>query len=194
MLEGMKKHIVWAVLMGSLALAQGSMGQTSQAKGPVKVVFKAIKTEKSPAGTITFYDDTNTTGVLHTVEQVIYPFFPPVMGMHFPVWANCGIYLKTIDPRLVVHSMEHGALWITYKSTTKAAQLSFLQTLVKASPAYRIMSMENRQTADVVLTAWGVQLVVNTWDEKAIKAFADQYTNGPTTPEQGAPCSGGLTP
>lgn len=187
----LKQFVSVALLFLPVAFAQ--MGETSQQKGPVKVVLKLSKTGQSPAGTIRFYDDTNTTGVLHTPYTVTYPFYPPPRGIHLPVWANCGIYLKAIDARLVVHSMEHGALWVTYKPTTEAKKLAFLQTLVKGNP-YRLMSMEPRQTADVVLTAWGVQLAVTRWDEKAIKAFADMYTNGPTTPEPGAPCSGAITP
>ncbi|GEM47096.1 DUF3105 domain-containing protein [Deinococcus cellulosilyticus] len=189
----MKHFVLMAALLVASAQAQNQMGQSAQSKGPVKVVLKETKTEQTAAGTIRFYEDTNTTGALHTTETVTYPFYPPVRGLHFPYWANCGIYLKAIDPRLAVHSLEHGALWVTYKSSTDARKLAFLQTLVKGNP-YRLMSMEPKQKADVVLSAWGVQLVVTNWDEKAIKAFADKYTNGPTTPEPGAPCSGAITP
>ncbi|WP_189004540.1 DUF3105 domain-containing protein [Deinococcus roseus] len=189
----MKIHVLIVAVLGVATLAQAQTGQTSQQTTASKVVLKKIKTEKSSAGTITFYEDASNTGVIHATDPVNYPFYPPVMGLHHPTWANCGIYLKTIDARMALHSLEHGALWVTFKPTTEARKLAFLQTLVKGNP-YRLMSLEARQTADVVLTVWGVQLVVSTWDEKAIKDFADQYTNGPTTPEPGAPCSGGVKP
>ena len=194
MLKSMKKHLMTAFALVALPVALAQTVTTDTSVPTVKVVLKKTKTEKTAAGTITFYDDTNTTGTLHTPGKVTYPFFPPVRGMHYPAWYNCGVYLKAVDDRLAVHSMEHGALWITYKSTTDRKKLDFLQGLARNNP-YRLMTMHTRQKADVVLSAWGVQLVVSKWDEKAIKAFADKYTNNPeTTPEFGAPCSGAFNP
>lgn len=194
MLEGMKKHLMTAVLLATFSFASAQTVTTDLTVPAVKVTLKKTKTEKTAAGTIVYYDDTNTSGNLHTPGKVVYPFFPPVRGMHYPAWYNCGVYLKALDDRLAVHSMEHGALWITYKPTTDKKKLDFLQGLAKNNP-YRLMSMHSKQKADVVLTSWGIQLTVTKWDEKAIKAFADKYTNNPeTTPEFGAPCSGAINP
>jgi hypothetical protein len=50
----------------------------------------------------------------HTKEPVDYPQSPPVGGPHNPIWQNCGFYSKPVRNENAVHSMEHGAVWITY--------------------------------------------------------------------------------
>jgi hypothetical protein len=48
---------------------------------------------------------------------VDYPQSPPVGGPHNPIWQNCGFYSKPVRDEYAVHSMEHGAVWITYSPT-----------------------------------------------------------------------------
>ena len=40
---------------------------------------------------------------------------PPVGGTHNPNWQNCGFYDRPVEEALAVHSMEHGAVWLTYQ-------------------------------------------------------------------------------
>ena len=51
----------------------------------------------------------------HTTEPVEYPQNPPVGGDHNPVWQNCGYYDEPVRNENAVHSLEHGAVWITYQ-------------------------------------------------------------------------------
>ncbi len=44
----------------------------------------------------------------------------------------------------------------------------------------------------VVLTAWGIQLEVESVDDDRIAGFIDLYQRGSQTPEPGAPCTGGI--
>jgi len=39
---------------------------------------------------------------------------PPMGGTHNQVWQNCGVYETPLRSDLAVHSLEHGAVWITY--------------------------------------------------------------------------------
>ncbi|MGD9430703.1 DUF3105 domain-containing protein [Arthrobacter russicus] len=40
------------------------------------------------------------------------------------MWTNCGIYTAPVEPTRAVHSLEHGAVWLTYRrSTMKNARL-----------------------------------------------------------------------
>src|SRR5262245_66498261 len=54
------------------------------------------------------------TDQTHTTEDVTYPENPPAGGPHNPVWQNCGYYSEPIQDENGVHSLEHGAVWITY--------------------------------------------------------------------------------
>src|SRR5947209_2298435 len=54
----------------------------------------------------------------HVDKPVSYPMTPPVGGNHNPVWQNCNgnVYDKAIRDENAVHSLEHGAVWVTYNS------------------------------------------------------------------------------
>ena len=49
-------------------------------------------------------------------ERVAYTHSPPFGGQHDGVWAKCTgiVYPQAIRTENAVHSLEHGAVWITY--------------------------------------------------------------------------------
>lgn len=57
---------------------------------------------------------------------------PPAGGEHFNIWQNCGIYAEPIESGNAVHSMEHGALWITYSPDLPSDQVATLEDAVRA--------------------------------------------------------------
>lgn len=116
---------------------------------------------------------------------------PPVFGEHFSAWQNCGIYDQPVGLGNALHSMEHGAVWLTYRPNLDANQVSNLQSLVRGH-GYVLMSPYPTQAKPVVLTAWGVQLVIDFVPDDRIASFIAYYENGPQNPEPGAPCSGAL--
>ena len=48
-------------------------------------------------------------------RRVRYPQTPPVGGAHNDDWQSCGFYSEPVRNELAVHSLEHGAVWITYR-------------------------------------------------------------------------------
>jgi len=68
----------------------------------------------------------------HTSSPVTYPQTPPVGGPHNAVWQNCGYYNAPIANENGVHSLEHGAVWITYRPDLPADQLGTLRKLTGA--------------------------------------------------------------
>ena len=116
---------------------------------------------------------------------------PPVGGTHSPRWQTCGIYDEPLESKNAVHSMEHGAVWITYRPDLPAADIESLQELAQ-SQTYLLLSPFPDQANDVVLTAWGIQLPVESVTDERIAQFIDEYRLGPQTPEFGASCDGGV--
>jgi len=116
---------------------------------------------------------------------------PPVGGDHDPVWQNCGIYTEPVGTANAVHSLEHGAVWVTYRPDLSEDQVDTLTDLVEGEP-YALLSPFENLAAPVVLTAWGVQLELDRADDPRAAVFLAKYLQGEQTPEPGAACSGGI--
>lgn len=128
----------------------------------------------------------------HTQDPVTYPQTPPVGGAHYPVWMNCGFYPQPVKTELGVHSMEHGAVWITYRPSLATDQVAILKGLAKTPYVLVSPWTDDSLPAPVVASAWGLQLKAGSARDPAVKAFVEMYANGPQTPEKGAPCTGGF--
>src|ERR1051325_4821995 len=63
----------------------------------------------------------------HLAGKIDYQESPPVGGAHNVVWQNCGIYSTPIHNEHAVHSLEHGAVWITYRPDLPADQVEILR-------------------------------------------------------------------
>lgn len=131
----------------------------------------------------------------HTVTQghvdttVSYAQTPPAGGEHAPVWLNCGTYPAPVKNENAVHSMEHGAVWVTYRPDLPPAQVDALR---KAMPStYAVLSPFTGLKSPVVASAWGKQLALTGVEDPRLAAFIKTYRMGPQSPEPGAACTGG---
>ena len=59
----------------------------------------------------------------HVEGVVDYPQTPPTGGEHNPAWLNCGVYDQPVPNENAVHSLEHGAIWVTYDPSLSDADL-----------------------------------------------------------------------
>ena len=125
----------------------------------------------------------------HTTEKVSYAQTPPVGGDHSPTWLNCGVYAQAVPDELAVHSLEHGAVWVTYDPDLPADQV---ETLTESIPdTYMVLSPFDGLPGPVVASAWGTQLVLTGVDDPRLEEFIKEYRQGAQTPEPGAACTGG---
>lgn len=127
----------------------------------------------------------------HVQEPIDYEQSPGVGGDHAPVWANCGVYTSPVDEKPAVHSLEHGAVWLTYNSDLPDDQVQELTDLVD-SRSYVLLSPNPDQKAPLVASAWGTQLTLDGAADERLEPFLAAYVQGPQTPEPGASCSGGV--
>lgn len=139
-------------------------------------------------------DGENGKDRVHKTSGFNYKQEPPVGGAHHDAWANCGIYDKEIPREHAVHSLEHGTVWITYKSSLSKTQVIKLKAKARKQGDYMLMSVDNKQSAPITLTAWGKQMRLKTANDKAVDSFIKKYWKGPQTPEPGASCSGAYDP
>jgi hypothetical protein len=127
----------------------------------------------------------------HVATTVDYAESPPIGGEHDPVWADCTGTVYDVDIRHenAVHSLEHGAVWITYNPDEVSAEdIKTLAGLVEGTTG-RMLSPYAGLDSPVSLQSWCHQLKVDSVDDPRIEQFADFLTRNPDEhPEVGASC------
>ena len=118
---------------------------------------------------------------------------PPVGGAHNPTWQNCtgDVYTEPIANEHAVHSLEHGAVWLTYKQGLGADQVAKLQEKVEGKD-YAMMSPVANLDKNVSVQAWGYQLKVDDAGDSRIDDFI-RIARAKASVEPGAVCSNGNT-
>ena len=144
---------------------------------------------QQPPGVVKTYDV--GPAAQHTEGDVDYAQTPPAGGEHNPVWQNCGFYDEPVADENAVHSLEHGAVWITYSPDLSQDQVDQLRDLAH-SQTYVLVSLYPDLPSPVVASAWGKQLRLESADDPDLERFVRAYRQGPQTPEPGAVCTGGI--
>ena len=140
----------------------------------------------------------------HQARDFDYPQSPPVGGDHWPPsaggvtgWLTCGTFDTQVPDEFAVHSMEHGAVWLTYRPGEDAAGLAALAAL---QPDYVLVSPYAGQSGAYGASTWGAQLFVDSPEDPRLEAqralwrgsevgFSDRdlvVLEGRTTSELGA--------
>lgn len=137
--------------------------------------------------------DAKNLGRNHVETPVTYEMNPPVGGDHHPRWMNCNgdVYKSPVPQVNAVHSLEHGAVWVTYNDKAAQSEVDKLAATVGRTP-YTLMSPVKEQAGAIMLSAWGKQLTVDKADDPRVAQFFTKYVQGPQTPEPGAACTNGV--
>jgi hypothetical protein len=124
-------------------------------------------------------------------QRVNYNRYPPVGGPHDGTWANCNgiVYGTAVRSENMVHTLEHGAVWITYNpDTISDADLTVLKGLVDKQP-YTTLTPYPGLDATVSLQAWAHQLKVSSATDERVQQFITALRqNRWVYPETGATC------
>ncbi len=168
------------------------------AAGALLVASIVLAPQRPPSATYTGSPDASITGLnvfangaTHVDTPVTYAQTPPAGGNHSQIVLNCGVYTEPVPNENAVHSLEHGAVWVTYSSSLSEQDLTALRALIPSS--YAILSPFEGLPSPIVLSAWNAQLEVTSPNDERIVSFFEKYWQSPNAPEPGAPCSGGVT-
>jgi Protein of unknown function (DUF3105) len=166
---------------GVFASMKGSESWQDQAAGIKGIVN--YRTQKNPQIDARDHKDGPLTFVTN----------PPVGGAHNPLWQNCmgDIYTEPIANEHAVHSLEHGAVWVTYKQGLEADEVDKLKSKVQGKD-YMMMSPVAGLDKNISLQAWGYQLKVDSAGDKRINKFIKALRLNASM-EPGAACSSGNT-
>ncbi len=145
-----------------------------------------------PAGTTQFPE----TNHAHVTGVVQYDHVPPAGGPHSAEWLNCGVYDQPVPAENAVHSLEHGAVWVTYQPDLANALVAELQREAEANyvglQRYVIVSPYPGLPAPVVVSAWGAQLRLQQTDDPRLVDFIRRFAGGGQGGELGGRCTNGV--
>lgn len=132
----------------------------------------------------------------HREGNIRYRRAVPVGGPHHRIWLNCGIYDRPVSEENVVHSLEHGAIWIAYQPNLPTDQVKILREWVRQQndrlgKPFVILAPKPGLDKPIAVTAWQVQLKLNDASDERLGQFLRQYWKGLFTPEPENNCSGG---
>jgi hypothetical protein len=126
----------------------------------------------------------------HTTDDLVYDPRPPAGGEHNPTPATCGFYESDPPPdQYIVHSLEHGAVWVAYDPDIDDAEKATLRQLVESQPKTMASPYDDLESP-LVVTAWARQLQLDSADDPRLLQFVEQYRAAGQSPEPDAACAG----
>ncbi len=108
----------------------------------------------------------------------IYHTNPPVSGWHYGKPAEWGIYDQELSDQQLIHNLEHGGIWISYKPSTTPPEV--VENLKKVAGQFRskvILTPREANNDMIALAAWGRLDKFDYFDEERIVKFIKALKN-----------------
>ena len=181
-----RSRLTWWIVGSTAALVVIGLVAASIIFAPKPATYDAGGTGAEIEGVETFTNETK-----HVEGTVDYPQNPPAGGPHNQYWLNCGVYDQPQQNENAVHSLEHGAIWVTYDAARVSGdELATLRSLLPST--YAILSPYEGLPSPIVVSGWNTQLKVDSASDPRIAEFFEEYWRSQNVPEPGAPCTGAI--
>ncbi|WP_158893109.1 DUF3105 domain-containing protein [Amycolatopsis anabasis] len=200
-----KKGVPWLTVLsvvGVLALAgvvfgyyyvQSADKREQKSREEAAAAFAPSPSNPDPSTKIEGVVKADYPGSVHVLptERVKYDRTPAFGGPHDGFWAACTgiVYPNAVRTENMVHSLEHGAIWIAYNPQQITGDaVNKLKVRVEGKP-YTMMSPYPGLDKPISLQSWGHQLKLDSPDDQRIDQFIVALRqNQNTYPEVGASC------
>lgn len=179
-----RSRLTWWIVGSTAALVVIGLVAASIIFAPKPATYDAGGTGAEIEGVETFTNETK-----HVEGTVDYPQNPPAGGPHNQYWLNCGVYDQPQQNENAVHSLEHGAIWVTYDAARVSGdELATLRSLLPST--YAILSPYEGLPSPIVVSGWNTQLKVDSASDPRIAEFFEEYWRSQNAPEPNAACTG----
>lgn len=101
---------------------------------------------------------------------------PPTSGWHYGQPANWGVYQEELPDEQLIHNLEHGGIWISYKDVDQETK-SNLEAISKKYPGSVIVTPRSANDAKIVLASWGRLEKLESFEETKIMDFIKANRN-----------------
>jgi len=149
LLAGGKKHSAAPVLPSQAKAALTAAGCTYRSVLPL------------PPKSKNYHNDVPTL-----TTKVKWSTFPPSGGAHYPAWAVWGFYREPVNPRQVVHNLEHGAVVIWWGPQVPSTTVDKLEQFYNESPTGMF---------GTPIAGLGKKIALNSWTGDPAKYYRNGY-------------------
>jgi hypothetical protein len=102
---------------------------------------------------------------------------PPASGWHYAGTAPWGFHNAELPDELLIHNLEHGGIWITYKDDQDAAVVNPLVALAREFPRKLVVTHRPTNDSPIAVAAWGRLMKLDRYDRGAIVDFYNRFKN-----------------
>jgi len=108
--------------------------------------------------------------------HVAYNSNPPTSGDHYAESAKWVVYQKELPDEQLVHNLEHGGIWISYKDINEDTKLK-LEALTRKNSGSVVMAPRAKNDAKIILASWGRTQKFESFNEEAMTIFINSNKN-----------------
>lgn len=102
---------------------------------------------------------------------------PPTSGDHYVYALRAGVYDQTPPDENLVHNLEHGHIWLSYRDADDTEAISALTAIQSQFPNWVVVTYRPENDSRIAAAAWGRLLSLDAPDEDQILAFIMRYRN-----------------
>ncbi len=114
-----------------------------------------------------------------TTNHPVYNSNPPTSGPHFPQPAEWGSYKEELADENLIHSLEHGGVWISYKPGIPEEISKKLEGFYKKWGRKVIVAPRSKNDSDIALAAWNRldKFNVSEYSDERVENFIKAFRN-----------------
>lgn len=101
---------------------------------------------------------------------------PPTSGPHYGLAAEWGIYDEELPDERVLHNLEHGGIWISYKDL-KSEELDSLKKVADQYPYRVVLTPRSKNDRRIAVASWTRLYASDQVEKDKILYFIRKNTN-----------------
>lgn len=110
-------------------------------------------------------------------SHLAYNSNPPTSGPHYGQEVEWGIYQEELPDEQVVHSLEHGGIWISYQPDIDEGAKEKIEAIGKKYLGSVVVSPRSSNDSLIALASWGRLEKLSFFDEQSIIEFIKNNKN-----------------
>lgn len=114
-----------------------------------------------------------------TTSHPVYNSNPPTSGWHYPKPAEWGAYKEELPDEVLIHNLEHGGIWISYRPDISPEMVEKLEGFYKSWGRKIIVTPRAANETDIALAAWTRldKFNLEEYSEERVEKFIKAFRN-----------------